>query len=55
MVYDELEMLQALHHPGIVHFVDWFESKVCLSARFVISKLTKAGQILHCHSTGHGW
>ena len=28
MVYDELEMLQALHHPSIVHFVDWFESKV---------------------------
>lgn len=28
MVYDELEMLQALNHPSIVHFVDWFESKV---------------------------
>lgn len=28
MVYDELEMLQQLHHPSIVHFVDWFESKV---------------------------
>lgn len=28
MVYDELEMLQALNHPHIVHFVDWFESKV---------------------------
>ena len=28
MVYDELEMLQALNHPNIVHFVDWFESKV---------------------------
>jgi calcium/calmodulin-dependent protein kinase I len=28
MVYDELEMLQALDHPNIVHFVDWFESKV---------------------------
>lgn len=31
MVYDELEMLQALNHPHIVHFVDWFESKVGLS------------------------
>lgn len=30
MVYDELEMLQALNHPNIVHFVDWFESKVGL-------------------------
>lgn len=28
MVYDELEMLQSLNHPHIVHFVDWFESKV---------------------------
>ena len=28
MVYDELEMLQRMHHPHIVKFVDWFESKV---------------------------
>jgi hypothetical protein len=28
MVYDELAMLQKLHHPHIVRFVDWFESKV---------------------------
>lgn len=28
MVYDELEMLQRLHHPNIVKFVDWFESRV---------------------------
>lgn len=28
MVYDELAMLQKLHHPHIVKFVDWFESKV---------------------------
>ena len=28
MVYDELDMLQKLDHPHIVHFVDWFESKV---------------------------
>lgn len=29
MVYDELEMLQKLHHPHIIQFVDWFESRVC--------------------------
>jgi calcium/calmodulin-dependent protein kinase I len=28
MVYDELEVLQKMNHPHIVHFVDWFESKV---------------------------
>jgi calcium/calmodulin-dependent protein kinase I len=28
MVYDELEMLQKLDHPHIVHFRDWFESRV---------------------------
>jgi calcium/calmodulin-dependent protein kinase I len=28
MVYDELGMLQRLHHPHIVQFVDWFESRV---------------------------
>lgn len=28
MVYDELEMLEKLHHPHIVRFVDWFESRV---------------------------
>ena len=28
MVYEELEMLQNMHHPHIVKFVDWFESKV---------------------------
>jgi len=28
MVYDELDLLQKLNHPHIVHFVDWFESKV---------------------------
>jgi calcium/calmodulin-dependent protein kinase I len=31
MVYDELELLQALNHPNIVHFRDWFESRVCAS------------------------
>lgn len=28
MVYDELDMLQRLHHPHIVRFHDWFESRV---------------------------
>ena len=28
MVYDELALLQKLHHPHIVAFVDWFESRV---------------------------
>ena len=28
MVYDELEMLQRMKHPHIVHFHDWFESRV---------------------------
>jgi calcium/calmodulin-dependent protein kinase I len=29
MVYDELKLLQRLHHPHIVAFHDWFESRVC--------------------------
>jgi calcium/calmodulin-dependent protein kinase I len=28
MVYDELAMLERLHHPNIVKFHDWFESRV---------------------------
>lgn len=30
MVYDELAMLRKLHHPHIVRFHDWFESRVSL-------------------------
>lgn len=30
MVYDELQMLQKMHHPHIVKFHDWFESKVSI-------------------------
>lgn len=30
MVYDELEMLQRMHHPHIVKFHDWFESRVSI-------------------------
>lgn len=33
MVYDELDMLQRMHHPHIVRFHDWFESKACISYR----------------------
>jgi calcium/calmodulin-dependent protein kinase I len=28
MVYDEMEMLQNMHHQHIVRFHEWFESKV---------------------------
>lgn len=28
MVYDEMEMLSKMHHPHIVKFYEWFESKV---------------------------
>lgn len=55
MVYDELAMLQKLHHPHIVQFVDWFESKVwqLLKCAFVQGKwLTVPGQILHRDPTG---
>lgn len=31
MVYDELQLLQSLHHPHIVGFRDWFESRVSLA------------------------
>jgi calcium/calmodulin-dependent protein kinase I len=31
MVYDELEVLQRMNHPNIVHFRDWFESRVLFS------------------------
>lgn len=28
MVIDELQLLQRLHHPHVIRFIDWFESKV---------------------------
>lgn len=31
MVYDELDMLAKMHHPHIVRFYDWFESRVSLN------------------------
>ena len=33
MVYDEMEMLQRMHHPHIVKFYEWFESKVGLAGQ----------------------
>lgn len=32
MVLDELAMLKKLNHPHIVHFRDWFESRVSASS-----------------------
>ncbi|EHA22929.1 hypothetical protein AnigIFM60653_008106 [Aspergillus niger] len=42
MVYDELEMLQALDHPNIVHFVDWFESK---DKFYIVTQLATGGEL----------
>jgi len=56
MVYDELEMLQRMHHPHIVKFHDWFESRVRISVvETRWQELTEAGQILHRDPTGYGW
>lgn len=56
MVYDELEMLQRMKHPHIVHFVDWFESKVGpLFTLSIVSILTScSGQVLHRYTTSYG-
>ncbi|OJJ47240.1 hypothetical protein ASPZODRAFT_132212 [Penicilliopsis zonata CBS 506.65] len=42
MVYDELELLQALNHPNIVHFVDWFESK---DKFYIVTQLATGGEL----------
>ncbi|KAA8644110.1 hypothetical protein EYZ11_008423 [Aspergillus tanneri] len=42
MVYDELELLQALNHPHIVHFVDWFESK---DKFYIVTQLATGGEL----------
>jgi hypothetical protein len=54
MVYDELAMLQKLHHPHIVQFVDWFESKVrdWPVLFYECKELMRAGQILYCDAAG---
>ncbi|KKK22326.1 calcium/calmodulin-dependent protein [Aspergillus ochraceoroseus] len=42
MVYDELELLQQLDHPHIVHFVDWFESK---DKFYIVTQLATGGEL----------
>jgi len=50
MVYDELAMLQRMHHPHIVRFHDWFESRVryCMSgnSETLLTKLFRTSTIL---------
>lgn len=41
-LYDELDILQGLHHPNIVAFKDWFESK---DKFYIITQLAKGGEL----------
>lgn len=59
IVYDELDMLQRLHHPHIVAFHDWFESRVstieilgvrhahdCLQDKYyIVTQLATGGEL----------
>lgn len=42
MLYDELMILQKLHHPNIVRFEDWFESK---DKFYIVTQLATGGEL----------
>lgn len=42
MLYDELSILKRLHHPNIVQFKDWFESK---DKFYIVTQLATGGEL----------